>query len=67
MSEKKKGIDISVWQGNIDAGQIKNSGIDFVIIREGYRQAVDSKFFDNVRNVKKWVLLSWGFTTFLML
>ena len=31
MSEKKRGIDISVWQGNIDAGQIKNSGIDFVI------------------------------------
>ena len=48
MSEKKRGIDISVWQGNIDAGQIKNSGIDFVIIREGYRQAIDSKFFDNV-------------------
>ena len=44
MSEKKRGIDISVWQGNIDAGQIKNSGIDFVIIREGYRQAIDSKF-----------------------
>ena len=41
MPEKKKGIDISVWQGNIDARQIKNSGIDFAIIREGYRQAVD--------------------------
>ena len=53
MSEKKKGIDISVWQGNIDAGQIKNSGIDFVIIREGYRQAVDSKFFDNVKKCKE--------------
>lgn len=53
MSEKKRGIDISVWQGNIDAGQIKNSGIDFVIIREGYRQAIDSKFFDNVRKCKE--------------
>lgn len=53
MSKKKKGIDISVWQGNIDAGQIKNSGIDFVIIREGYRQAVDSRFFDNVKKCKE--------------
>lgn len=53
MAEKKKGIDISVWQGNIDAGKIKNSGIDFVIVREGYRQAVDSRFFDNVRKCKE--------------
>lgn len=53
MSKKKKGIDISVWQGNIDAGQVKNSGIDFVIIREGYRQAVDSKFFDNVKKCRE--------------
>ncbi len=53
MPEKKKGIDISVWQGNIDARQIKNSGIDFVIIREGYRQAVDSRFFDNVKKCKE--------------
>lgn len=53
MSKKKKGIDISVWQGNINAGQIKNSGIDFVIIREGYRQAVDSKFFNNVKKCKE--------------
>ena len=44
MSVKKKGIDISVWQGNINAGRVKNSGIEFVILREGYRQAVDSDF-----------------------
>lgn len=49
MSVKKKGIDISVWQGNIDAGQVKNSGIEFVILREGYRQTVDSRFFENVK------------------
>ncbi|MCM1224001.1 MAG: CHAP domain-containing protein [Lachnospiraceae bacterium] len=49
MSEKKKGIDISVWQGNIDAGQVKSSGIEFVILREGFRQTVDSRFFENVK------------------
>lgn len=49
MAKKKNGIDISVWQGVIDAEKIKNGGIEFVIIREGYRQATDSKFFDNVK------------------
>lgn len=60
MSEKKKGIDISVWQGNIDARQIKNSGIDFAIIREGYRQTVDSKFFDNVKKCREAELAIMG-------
>lgn len=55
MSVKKKGIDISVWQGNIDARQVKNSGIEFVILREGYgyRQTADSRFFENVRKCKE--------------
>ena len=44
---KKCGIDISTWQGNIDAGKVKNSGIEFVILREGYRHTVDSRFFEN--------------------
>ena len=25
----KKGIDVSVWQGNIDWNKVKNSGIEF--------------------------------------
>lgn len=49
MANKKKGIDISRWQGAIDANKIKASGIEFVIIREGYRQAVDPAFFDYVK------------------
>ena len=53
MSKKKRGIDISKWQGDIDAGQVKNSGIEFVILREGYRQEVDSRFFENVRKCKE--------------
>ena len=32
----KKGIDVSVWDGNIDFNAIKANGIDFVIIRAGY-------------------------------
>lgn len=52
MAMKKKGIDISVWQGDIDAVKIKNSGIDFVILREGFRQSIDSRFFENVKKCK---------------
>lgn len=52
MAIKKKGIDISVWQGDIDAVKMKNSGIDFVILREGFRQSTDSRFFENVKKCK---------------
>lgn len=31
------GIDVSKWQGKIDWEKVKNSGIDFAIIRVGYR------------------------------
>lgn len=48
----KKGIDVSYYQGNIDFVQVKDSGIEFVIIREGYRNTVDSKFFEYVQKAK---------------
>ena len=32
-----KGIDVSKWQGNIDWKKVKASGIDYAIIRVGYR------------------------------
>lgn len=32
-----KGIDVSEWQGNIDWQQVKDSGVEFVIIRVGGR------------------------------
>ena len=38
-----KGIDVSIWQGNIDFGKVKASGIDFVIIRAGYGREVSQK------------------------
>ena len=34
---KVYGIDVSYYQGNIDWSKVKNSGVEFVIIRVGYR------------------------------
>nr|WP_319487577.1 GH25 family lysozyme [uncultured Caproiciproducens sp.] len=31
-----KGIDVSAWQGSISWSDVKNSGVDFAIIRTGY-------------------------------
>ena len=51
-----KGIDVSKWQGNIDWTKVKNSGVDFAIIREGYGKKdpkqVDKKFYDNYNGAK---------------
>lgn len=48
-----KGIDVSVWQGNIDFGKVKVSGINFVIIRAGYGDGNKDKWFDeNYRKAK---------------
>lgn len=46
------GIDISVWQGNVDFTKVKNSGVEFAILREGYRQSTDSKFLEYVQGCK---------------
>lgn len=48
----KKGIDISYWQGNVDFEKVKKSGIEFVILREGYRKTVDKKFFEYVEQCR---------------
>lgn len=48
----KRGIDISYHQGPIDFDLVKKDGIDFVIIREGYRNTVDSRFFGYVNAAK---------------
>lgn len=46
-----KGIDISKWQGAIDFQKVKNSGIEFVIIRAGYGTRGKDEFFE--ANYKK--------------
>ncbi len=33
----RKGIDVSSWQGDIDWQQVKESGVEFVMIRAGWR------------------------------
>ena len=38
-----KGIDISVYQQNIDFSRIKQSGIEFVIIRAGFGKVANQK------------------------
>ncbi len=37
------GIDVSHWQGKIDWAKVKASGIDFAIIRAGYRSTGDGQ------------------------
>ena len=53
------GIDISVWQGNIDFQKVKEAGAEFVMIRIGYGNdsknniVMDSKFQNNIKNAKE--------------
>ncbi len=47
-----KGIDVSHWQGDIDYNQVKNGGIDFVIIKAGEWDHTDEKFEQNYENAK---------------
>ena len=50
-----KGVDVSKYQGNIDWNQVKASGVEFAIIRVGYRGygsgvlVEDSKFRQNIQ------------------
>lgn len=50
---KTKGIDISYHQGAINAKSVKTSGINFVILREGFRKSVDTRFFEYVKQFKE--------------
>lgn len=40
-----KGIDVSVWQGEIDWQQVKDSGVEFAIIRVGGRGMDEGGFY----------------------
>ena len=49
----KRGIDVSVWQGDIDFNSVKASGVEFVIIRAGYGIGCKDKWFEqNYRKAK---------------
>ncbi len=45
-----EGIDVSVWQGEIDFPKVKAAGKKFVYIRAGYGLAQDRYFLQNARN-----------------
>ena len=42
------GIDVSKWNGDIDWVQVKEAGIQFVVIRAGYGYTTDKKFKRNI-------------------
>lgn len=51
-----KGVDFSQWNGNVDFSAVKNSGIDFAIIRSSYGNVAaypDQKDWQFDNNVKK--------------
>ncbi len=56
----KIGIDVSGWQKDIDFEQLKNAGVEFVIIKVGGTLGtnldfyVDSKFTQNIENAIKY-------------
>ncbi len=56
---QKVGIDVSLYQGTIDWAAVKDSGVDFAMIRVGYRgygsgkMVLDSKFVYNIENALK--------------
>lgn len=50
----KKGIDISTWQGTIDFNKVKDDGVDFVILREGFgSRSIDKKFLEYARQISQ--------------
>ncbi len=57
--EHMVGIDVSAYQGIIDWGRVADSGVEFVIIRAGYRGSSrgllyeDETFQDNLKEAKK--------------
>lgn len=52
----RKGIDVSKWQGDINWKEVKSSGVEFAIIREGYGRKdpnqLDKKFHKNIREAQ---------------
>ena len=57
------GIDVSVWQGDINFKKVKEAGAEFVMIRIGFGHdsknniVIDSKFKNNIKSAKEEGLL----------
>ena len=58
-SNNKVGIDVSTWQGNINFEKLKQSGVDFVMIRVGTQlgfnkdSVLDNKFLQNIKRANE--------------
>lgn len=56
--KSKTGIDVSKWNGEIDWDKVKNAGVEFAIVRAGYRGSVsgslvqDPRFEENMRGAE---------------
>ncbi len=49
VAEALKGIDISVWQGDIDWEAVKNDGVQFAFVRLGHgTRKLDSRYAENM-------------------
>lgn len=46
-SNSRVGIDVSKWNGDIDWDKVKNAGIEFAIIRAGYRGSVTGSLVED--------------------
>ena len=52
----KRGIDISSYNGEIDMKKVKESGVEFIIIRLGYgknKSQIDKRFYENYKKAKE--------------
>ncbi len=53
---RKFGIDVSAWQGDIDFNAVKDAGCEFVIIRMGYfydEINIDDWYAENIRKARE--------------
>lgn len=48
-----QGLDVSVWQGEIDFAQVKAAGKEVVYIRAGYGTSEDTRFQENAAAARK--------------
>jgi len=50
---KVRGLDASVWQGNINWEQVADSGISFAMLRASYGMETDRNFETNIRGAQR--------------
>ena len=56
-----KGIDVSVWQGDIDFSKVKEHGIEAVYIRAGEGDNITDKYFESNYQKARSAGLKYGF------